>query len=382
MCDSFTQSRVQSNHIQGCYLSYSTNPQQQFLDFKLETYTPGLCSHIFFSYSNIKNDFKMDALNTGQLKWGDGNKFYNQLNEIKSQQPELKAILSLGGTYDFKDLVSDAEKRKFFIQSVVGFVDQFKFDGVDIDISQSFISKNVSTTLIKELKNSVISKLITVSVSTDENKGFDINYDVPSFEKYTDFVNILTPKNTVKKSNSIIPDNSANSNTFDAMYNWVSNGMSKSKIVIGMTISDDNSIFSNTKCGSNANETFTVLMHDKWMKENGFAGGFMRFLDGSCDGNPAEEKRLQLGHDLDDHIPNNDLLYTSGQLEDCCDLCAGSTGCLAWVWKPEQGGICLFKSATGLTVPAVGSTVGIPCNSAIMKSKLNLTAGRKTKHEL
>uniref|UniRef100_A0A914QVX0 GH18 domain-containing protein n=1 Tax=Panagrolaimus davidi TaxID=227884 RepID=A0A914QVX0_9BILA len=220
----------------------------------------------------------MDHLNPGQLKWGGGNKFYNQLNGIKSQQPELKTILSLGGTCDFKDMLSDEEKRQMFVKSAADFVKQFNFDGVDIDATQSVINKNDLTKLIKEFKIEIPGKLITISVSTDQ-ENFGSNFDVPTIAKFTDFVNILTPQNDVKQSASITAQDAKSSNTFDTMYDWVSNGMSKNKLIVGMNILG-NSKNANAALNATVNSfEASVNVKNKWMKENGFGGACLRSFD-------------------------------------------------------------------------------------------------------
>uniref|UniRef100_A0AC34GVS7 GH18 domain-containing protein n=1 Tax=Panagrolaimus sp. ES5 TaxID=591445 RepID=A0AC34GVS7_9BILA len=176
----------------------------------------------------------MDLLNPGDLKWGAGNKFYNQIIELKFQQPELKTILSIGGTCDFKDMVIDDDKRQKFVKSAADFVNLFNFDGVDIDISQPIKNRQDLTNLINELKEVLPEKLVTISVPTTL-KRFDSVYDVPAIAAVVDFVNILT----IPKSTSFIGGDLKSSNTFDEMYNWVSNGMSKDKLVVGMGINEN-----------------------------------------------------------------------------------------------------------------------------------------------
>ncbi len=61
---------------------------------------------------------------------------FNQLRLLKSQQPHLKTLISVGGwTYsaDFSDIAASANARRTFAASCVGFMTNYWFDGVDID---------------------------------------------------------------------------------------------------------------------------------------------------------------------------------------------------------------------------------------------------------
>uniref|UniRef100_A0A914XR85 GH18 domain-containing protein n=1 Tax=Panagrolaimus superbus TaxID=310955 RepID=A0A914XR85_9BILA len=128
----------------------------------------------------------IDMLNPGILKWGVENKFFNSITELKFQQPDLKTVLSLGGTCDFKDIVADDVKRQKFVKAAADFVNQFNFDGVDIDITQPINDKQGLTNLINELKEVFPEKLVSISVST-LLKRFDSLFDVPAIAETVDF---------------------------------------------------------------------------------------------------------------------------------------------------------------------------------------------------
>jgi chitinase len=74
---------------------------------------------------------------------GTGIEQFQQLTNLKQSAPGLQIWLSLGGwTYSdngtdtqpvFGDLASSVEKRRSFIESLVSFMTEWGFDGVDID---------------------------------------------------------------------------------------------------------------------------------------------------------------------------------------------------------------------------------------------------------
>lgn len=56
---------------------------------------------------------------------------------LKNKWPQLKVLLAVGGWAEggqkYSEMVSDNSLRKGFVDSVVGVMDRFKFDGFDLD---------------------------------------------------------------------------------------------------------------------------------------------------------------------------------------------------------------------------------------------------------
>jgi chitinase len=61
---------------------------------------------------------------------------FTELKKLKSSQPELKTLISVGGwsfAQRFSELSASEEGRRRFASSVVDFIEKYGFDGVDID---------------------------------------------------------------------------------------------------------------------------------------------------------------------------------------------------------------------------------------------------------
>ncbi|KIJ24107.1 glycoside hydrolase family 18 protein, partial [Sphaerobolus stellatus SS14] len=67
---------------------------------------------------------------------------YTRLTNLKRHNPNVKVFISIGGWAmnnpgpifnPFSEMSASAENRQKFIQSLIGFISNFGFDGVDID---------------------------------------------------------------------------------------------------------------------------------------------------------------------------------------------------------------------------------------------------------
>lgn len=63
--------------------------------------------------------------------------YYKEFTGLKSRNPSLKTIISVGG-WDaggqvFSDLAASASKTETFVTSAISFMKQYGFDGIDVD---------------------------------------------------------------------------------------------------------------------------------------------------------------------------------------------------------------------------------------------------------
>ena len=88
-------------------------------------------THINYAFAKIGDDLKI-ALGDPSVDLTN----FTKLNQLKAANPELKTLISVGG-WTFSNKISDAAltdaSREVFADSVVAFIKQYHFDGVDID---------------------------------------------------------------------------------------------------------------------------------------------------------------------------------------------------------------------------------------------------------
>ena len=101
-----------------------------------EGYTPlsipaDKLTHINYAFANISSDL--------EITMGDPNidpENFEKLQQLKQQYPHIKTLISVGGwlwSGSFSDVALTEESRTAFANSVVAFIKQYGFDGVDID---------------------------------------------------------------------------------------------------------------------------------------------------------------------------------------------------------------------------------------------------------
>lgn len=62
---------------------------------------------------------------------------YRAITGLKMLNPQLKVMISIGdareeGAHKYSDMVTSASRRRGFIKSLIRFLDEYNFDGVDL----------------------------------------------------------------------------------------------------------------------------------------------------------------------------------------------------------------------------------------------------------
>ncbi|PPQ84685.1 hypothetical protein CVT25_014216 [Psilocybe cyanescens] len=131
-------------------MAYFTNWGIYGANFQPTDIVPGPLTHILYSFADVSADTGSISLTDSYAdeqkhfptdSWNDvGNNLYGclkQLYLLKLQQRNLKVLLSIGGwTYSQAghfDFVTSASSRATFVASAVQLIEDYGFDGIDID---------------------------------------------------------------------------------------------------------------------------------------------------------------------------------------------------------------------------------------------------------
>ncbi|KAI8494279.1 Endochitinase 1 [Branchiostoma belcheri] len=172
-------------------------------DFSLHA---GLCSHLVYAYGTMEGN---------QLVLDDNYDYedfpeYERFNNLKTEHPGLKTILSVGGwdfgSKPFSDMASTPANRAEFVSSAVGFLRQWDFDGLDLDWEFPAQGKGsrrgdkaAFSSLVRELKQAFIAEgeaagraplILTATVAGGE--AIRKAYDIPEISAHLDFMNVMT----------------------------------------------------------------------------------------------------------------------------------------------------------------------------------------------
>ncbi|XP_072336032.1 acidic mammalian chitinase-like [Scyliorhinus torazame] len=130
---------------------------------------------------------------------------YHSFNNLKNKNQNLKTLLSIGGwdfgTQKFSAMVSTKENRQTFITSVISFLRNYGFDGLDIDWEYPRAgNKHLFTVLAQEMvaafeveaKSSGQPRML-LSAAVAAGMGIvEGSYEVAELGKYLDFYNVMT----------------------------------------------------------------------------------------------------------------------------------------------------------------------------------------------
>ncbi|KAJ7636719.1 hypothetical protein FB45DRAFT_1056018 [Roridomyces roridus] len=177
---------------------------------------------------------------------------------LKSQNPSLKVFLSIGGwTFNnpptagiFSALVASEANTNVFIKSVLGVMNAYGFDGIDIDWEYPVAEdrggakgdKENCVTFIKAVKTAFIPFDYELSFTAPTSYWYLQNYDLPGMlaDGAADWVNVMTydlhgvwdsPADYI---GSIVPAHTNLTEIMDAFQLYANVGIDPSKMVMGI----------------------------------------------------------------------------------------------------------------------------------------------------
>ncbi|CAM2884401.1 glycosyl hydrolase family 18 protein [Paenibacillus sediminis] len=136
----------------------------------------------------------------------------NQLNKLKTINPNLKTIISVGGwtwSNRFSDVAASQTTRETFANSAVDFLRKFKFDGIDLDWeypvsgglagnSYRAADKQNYTLLLQEIRNklnaaeSTDGKHYLLTIASGASPSYAQNTELNKIAGIVDWINIMT----------------------------------------------------------------------------------------------------------------------------------------------------------------------------------------------
>lgn len=170
-----------------------------------EDIDPNICTHIVYGFAVLNYD---ELIIKAHDDWADyDNKFYERV--VAYKQKGIKVSLALGGWNDsagdkYSRLVRNPSARAKFVRQAVQFLEKYGFDGLDLDWEYPVCwqvdckkgypdEKQNFAELVKELHDAFEPKGLLLSSAVSPSKTvIDAGYDVPSLNKYLDWIAVMT----------------------------------------------------------------------------------------------------------------------------------------------------------------------------------------------
>ena len=245
--------------IAGYYASWSAYSGYTPLNIKASKLTT-----INYAFANIGSDLKIALGDPGI----DLTNFKN-LNQLKKSYPNLKTIISIGGwewSGKFSNVALTDSSRTVFADSVVAFIKQHGFNGVDIDWEYPVdggLSSNVNrpedktnfTLLLQKLRQKLNAqgaldgKKYILSIAGGTDSAYTSNTQLSLIRNYIDYAILMTydihgPWDQYTDFNAPLynPTESSpqdKSSVDTSVKRWISKGFPASKIVLGVPFYGD-----------------------------------------------------------------------------------------------------------------------------------------------
>lgn len=210
------------------YMSWAANPSQRnFMPSDLDI---SQITHINYAFSDLcwkkvgstpracQNEdipLQSDYVHNGEMIIGDPEVDFDNFRafaEIKDRNPQLKLMISVGGwswSNHFSNMAATEITRRTFANSVVKFLREYGFDGVDIDWeypveggeddnSRSPADKENFTLMAQAVREALDAagsedgKYYLQTIASGQGDNFVVNADLANSVKYLDFINIMT----------------------------------------------------------------------------------------------------------------------------------------------------------------------------------------------
>eukprot|EP00567_Pseudictyota_dubia_P005800 CAMPEP_0197449198 /NCGR_PEP_ID=MMETSP1175-20131217/20345_1 /TAXON_ID=1003142 /ORGANISM="Triceratium dubium, Strain CCMP147" /LENGTH=895 /DNA_ID=CAMNT_0042981233 /DNA_START=206 /DNA_END=2894 /DNA_ORIENTATION=+ len=207
MCDPLQRMKVNVGYYQSwaTYRNGCFNPEPADLDISGMQYT-----HLIYSFASVS------ASNTLEPYFSDYNRevsMYNKFKALKTTHPSLKTLIAVGGwthnepgkdtCHRFATVSSSPENRQTFANSVVSFLVQYGFDGIDLDWEYPADADRCGTSddktnyalLVEAIRTAFDDGghdfLITMAIPVSEFRLGE-GYDLLSLSQNLDWFNIMT----------------------------------------------------------------------------------------------------------------------------------------------------------------------------------------------
>ncbi|XP_003484989.1 probable chitinase 2 isoform X1 [Bombus impatiens] len=191
---------IKHNKVVTCYVASWAVYRNNDGKFGIPYIRPELCTHIIYAFAGL--DSKTWTITSLDPNIDIDKDNYKRMTELREQYPGLNILLAIGGwnegSKNYSILASSPTRRSIFVKSVVDFLEEYKFDGFDLDWEYpgsrggSPEDKLYFALLVKQLKEAFKESNYLLTAALGSNKAIiDTAYDIPEISKYLDYIHVM-----------------------------------------------------------------------------------------------------------------------------------------------------------------------------------------------
>ncbi|KAG5881304.1 hypothetical protein JTB14_016175 [Gonioctena quinquepunctata] len=172
--------------------------------FDVSDIDTSLCTHISFAFIGLNADGSVHDLDPWESDDDGGYHGFHNVIALKKTTPGLKVLVSMGGWNEgsstYSRVAASEKLRTAMARNVVRFIEQWGFDGFDLDWeypgsregSHPKLDKDNYVLLLAELRKLLNPRglILTASVAGGLEK-IDIGYDIPKVSELLDMINVM-----------------------------------------------------------------------------------------------------------------------------------------------------------------------------------------------
>ncbi|XP_060532721.1 chitinase-3-like protein 1 [Cylas formicarius] len=240
-----------------CYFASWTVYRPGDGKFDVDNIDPFLCTQVSFAYVGVNSNGSLEVIDPHQAN-SNGLDGLNRFAALKKVNPDLQLFISIGGWNEspdkYSNILADPSLRQSFIDSAVAFLDQYQFDGIDLD--WDYPSRNDASNdqdkanailLLEDLQNTFKPKGYLISAAINGCPRFlSESYDIVQLNKFLDFINVImfdyhgNFNNYVGHSSPLFNSSldadsgSTDFNVAAGLEAWIQKGIDLSKVNMGL----------------------------------------------------------------------------------------------------------------------------------------------------
>ncbi|XP_068227286.1 probable chitinase 10 [Palaemon carinicauda] len=236
-------------YVSVCYYSNWAYWREGAGQYNVEDIDLDLCTHLVYAFAVLDANSLTIKAHDSWLDLPSGLDNYNKFTNLKNIKPGIKTTLAIGGWTDshssskYSTLVSSATNRQNFINHVIPFLKNYKFDGLDLDWEYPSSGDKANFGLfVKELKTAFEPEglLLTAAVGASEALAMS-SYDVPTLSQYLDYIHLMTYDfhgswESNADHHSKLYNDAGNFDADSTVKKWIASGASAGKLVLGVPL--------------------------------------------------------------------------------------------------------------------------------------------------